>query len=134
MKILKAVIAVVVVAAIGVGAFLFFASPEQRIKGVWDSEYITFEFDKDGNVEITYLDAVIPGVDLPVKGTYDGTYSIEKEDGKNYLEIHTKLTVIVEVSFDFRYELEFEDGNMILTPVYDNGAEGGEIVFTKKDK
>ena len=132
MKILKVVLVFILVAAIGAGVFVYFNAPEQKIVGTWESDYITFEFDKEGDVEITYLDAVIPGIELPVKGTYDGTYSIEKDDDGTYLEIHTTVTVILTVSLDFTYELEFEDGDMVLTPVYENG-KGEEIEFSKKD-
>lgn len=132
MKILKVVLVFILVAAIGAGVFVYFNAPEQKIVGKWESDYITFEFDKEGDVEITYLNAVIPGVELPVKGTYDGTYSIEKDDDGTYLEIHTTVTVILTVSLDFTYELEFEDGDMVLTPVYENG-NGEEIEFSKKD-
>ena len=132
MKILKVVLVFILVAAIGAGVFVYFNAPEQKIVGKWESDYITFDFDKEGDVEITYLDAVIPGVELPVKGTYDGTYSIEKDDDGTYLEIHTTVTVILTVSLDFTYELEFEDGDMVLTPVYENG-NGEEIEFSKKD-
>lgn len=135
MKILKAVIALVVVAAIGVGAFMFFTSPEQRIKGKWESEYLTLDFDKEGNVEVTYLDTEKFDFDLPVsgKGSFDGTYSIEKEEKTTFLNIKATVTVGIEFSYDFKYILEFEDGDMILTPVYDNGEKGEEITFKKAE-
>ncbi len=136
MKILKAVIALVVVAAIGVGVFMFFTSPEQRIKGKWESEYLTLDFDKEGNVEVTYLDTEKFDFELPFsgKGTLDGKYTIEKADGKTLLKIKATFSVGIEFSYDLDYVLDFEDGKMLLTPIYD-GAESEEaIAFTKADK
>lgn len=135
MKLIKAIIALVVVAAIGVGAFMFFTSPEQMIKGKWESDYLTLEFDKEGNAEITYLDTSKFDFELPVsgKGSFDGTYSIEKGEDETLLKIKASISVGIELSYDFKYIIEFEDGNMILTPVYDNGSEGEEILFTKAE-
>jgi len=134
MKILKAVIALVVVAAVGVGAFMFFTSPEQRIKGKWESEYLTLDFDKDGNVEVTYLDTEKFDFDFPVsgKGSFEGTYAIEKDGEDNMLVIKASIKAVIEVSYDLEYKLEFEDGNMILTPVYGD-SEAEEITFTKAE-
>lgn len=132
MKIVKAVIAVVVVAAIGIGAFVFLTSPEQRIKGTWESESLTLAFDKDGNVEVTYLDTSKFDFDLPIsgKGTFNGTYEITKDGDNKVVTIHTTIKAIIEVSYDLSYILDFEDGNMILKPVHGDSV-GEAITFTK---
>ena len=134
MKILKAVIALVVVAAIGVGAFMFLTSPEQKIKGTWEAEGLTLDFDKDGNVKVTYLDTEKLGIDLPIngKGSFDGTYTIEKDEDETYLKIKAEVKMVIAISLDLKFILEFEDGEMILTPVI-NGNEGEEITFTKAE-
>lgn len=132
MKIVKAVIAVVVVAAIGIGAFMFLTSPEQRIKGTWESESLTLAFDKDGNVEVTYLDTSKFSFDLPIsgKGSFNGTYEISKDGDNDIVTIHASIKVIVEVSYDLVYAIDFEDGNMILKPVHGDSL-GDAITFTK---
>lgn len=132
MKIVKALIAVVVVAAIGVGALVFFTSPEQRIKGTWESEYQSFTFDKDGNVEVTYLDTSKFDFDLPVsgKGSFNGTYEIAKDGDNDILKISATIKVILDVKYDFTYILDFEDGNMILKSVHGDSV-GEAVTYTK---
>lgn len=132
MKIVKAVIALVVVAAIGIGAAMFLTSPEQRIKGTWESEYLTLAFDKDGNVEVTYLDTskFDLGINLSGKGTFNGTYEIAKDGDNDIVKIHTTIKAIIEVSYDLVYIVDFEDGNMILKSVHGDNV-GEAITFTK---
>lgn len=132
MKIVKAVIALVVVAAIGVGALMFFTSPEQRIKGTWESGSQSFTFDKDGNVEVTYLDTSKLDFDLPIsgKGSFNGTYEIAKDGDNDIVKIHTTIKAIIEVSYDLTYIVEFEDGNMILKSVHGDSV-GDPVTYTK---
>ncbi|MBR3817375.1 MAG: hypothetical protein IKJ27_11695 [Clostridia bacterium] len=132
MKIVKVLIAVVLVAAIGVGAFLYFTAPEVQIVGEWDGEYTDYEFTKDGKVKVTYLDTVIPGINTPVTGTYEGDYVIEK-DGKDVtLTIKTTINIIVDIHNEENFELGFEDGEMVLTRVFSDGSKGESYSFEKQ--
>ena len=133
MKMVKAVIAIVVVAAIGIGAFMFLNSPEQKIKGTWESESLTLAFDKEGNVEVTYLDTSKFSFELPIsgKGSFNGTYEISKDGDNDIVTIHTSIKVILDVSYDLVYAIDFEDGNMILKAVHSDGSLGDAIIFTK---
>lgn len=132
MKIIKAIIAIVLVAAVGVGAFLYFTAPEVQIVGEWDGEYTDYEFSKDGKVKVTYLDTVIPGINKPVTGEYEGDYEIEKDGDDVTLTIKTKINVIVDIHNEENFELEFSDGEMILTRVFSDGSKGESYTFEKQ--
>lgn len=132
MKIIKAIIALILVAAVGVGAFLYFTAPEVQIVGEWDGEYTDYEFTKDGKVKVTYLDTVIPGINKPVTGTYEGDYEIEKDGDDVTLTIKTKINVIVDIHNEENFELDFSDGEMILRRVFSDGSKGETYTFEKQ--
>lgn len=132
MKIIKAIIAVILVAAVGVGAFLYFTAPEVQIVGEWDGEYTDYEFTKDGKVKVTYLDTVIPGINKPVTGTYEGEYLIEK-DGKDVtLTIKTTINIIVDIHNEENFELSFDGDEMTLSRIFSDGSKGDSYDFKKQ--
>ena len=51
---------------------------EQKIIGKWmDSAQMSgYEFFADGRVTVTYVNLTVPVIDLPIKGTANGTYTI----------------------------------------------------------
>lgn len=132
MKIIKAIIAVILVAAVGVGAFLYFTAPEVKIVGEWDGEYTDYEFTKDGKVKVTYLDTVIPGINKPVTGTYEGEYFIEKDGDDVTLTIKTKINVIVDIHNEENFELSFDGDEMTLSRIFSDGSKGDSYDFKKQ--
>lgn len=132
MKIIKAIIAVILVAAVGVGAFLYFTAPEVQIVGEWDGEYTDYEFSKDGKVKVTYLDTVIPGINKPVTGEYEGDYEIEKDGDDVILTIKTKINVIVDIHNEENFELSFDGDEMTLSRIFSDGSKGDSYDFKKQ--
>lgn len=132
MKIIKAIIAVVLVAAVGVGAFLYFTDPKVQIVGEWDGEYTDYEFTKDGKVKVTYLDTVIPGINTPVTGEYEGDYTVEKDGDEVTLKIKTTINIIVDIHNEENFELSFSDGEMVLRRVFSDGSKGETYTFEKQ--
>ncbi len=138
MKKIKIVIAVLLVVAIGAGAGVFFYMnmPEQKIKGTWENDDLTYVFDDEGKVNVTYFDTDKLSFEIPFdikgKASTDGTYTIEKGEDATYLEIDLKFSGMgIEFSQKYKYVLEFEEEEMILTIIDKEDNEGEEIVLTK---
>ena len=72
----------------------------QALYGKWsDSSGMSgYEFKEDGSVEITYVNFVVPVVNMPINGTYTGTYIVNGDKVTITASIYSK-TVVDEYTF-----------------------------------
>ena len=120
MKNLKRILAVVLTAILVMSLFTACAkSPEKAILGSWrdSTQTMGYEFKENNTVTITFLDITVPIVNLPYKGTVEGTYQItEREDGNHYVTI-TYTVFAATITKDYMFTVE---GNALtLTDVQD---------------
>ncbi len=120
MKNLKRILAVVLTAILVMSLFTACAkSPEKAILGSWrdSTQTMGYEFKENNAVTVTFLDITVPIVNLPYKGTVEGTYQITKRDDGNYYVTITYTVFATSVTKDYMFTVE---GNALtLTDVQD---------------
>ncbi len=88
------------------------AVSDEELLGTWkDSAGMSgFEFKPDGLVEVTYVNFTVPVLNIPVNGTYTGTYSIK--DGRI-----TVVCTVAGTSIKNTYEYRIVGNNLKLNDV-----------------
>lgn len=123
MKNLKRVLAVVLTAILVLSVFSACAiTPEQKLLGAWRDSTGTmgYEFKENNVCVITYLDVMIPIVNLPYKGDINGTYQVSKREDGNYYVTITFTVFASSVTRDYMFNV---DGNALtLTDVSDGSV------------
>ncbi len=93
------------------------SSSEDDLLGVWrdGADMTGFEFKPGGICEITYMDFTVPVVNIPINGTYTGTYEVKGN----------KVTVSVNIyGAGLNDEFEFSvSGNTLKMKNTDTGTE-----------
>lgn len=81
--------------------FVKTAGEKESLLGKWmDSSGMSgFEFKEDGVVKVTYVNLTVPVVNIPINGTFDGTYSVEGNTVKVNYSIYSNA-VSEEYYFD----------------------------------
>ena len=100
-------------------------TPEKEILGSWrdSTQTMGYEFKENNVVTITFLDITVPIVNLPYKGTVEGTYQITKRDDGNHYVTITYTVFATSVTKDYIFKI---DGNALsLTDV----ADGKTVVY-----
>ena len=109
MKNLKRILAVALTVILVMTVFTACVkTPEKQILGSWrdSTQTMGYEFKENNAVTITFLDITVPIVNLPYKGTVEGTYQItEREDGNHYVTI-TYTVFAATITKDYMFTVE----------------------------
>ena len=127
----KAILAIILVVALGCGIFIGFSvyqkDPKNAIIGTWNNDEVEglyYEFNKDGTMSGK---AEI----LSATAGFDGTYTIDKE--AKTLSITYQITgSLIPIKTDYNLTRTFEftkEGKLILTD-----EDGNVSTFTKAEK
>lgn len=126
MKNLKRILAVALTAILVMTLFTACVkTPEKQILGSWrdSTQTMGYEFKENNLVTVTFLDITVPIVNLPYKGTVEGTYQITKRDDGNHYVTITYTVFATSVTKDYMFKV---DGSALtLTDV----ADGKQIVY-----
>lgn len=124
MKNLKRVLAVAIAAIVVLTMFTACVkTPEKQILGSWrdSTQTMGYEFKENNAVTITFLDITVPIVNLPYKGSVEGTYQITKRDDGNHYVTITYTIFATSITRDYMFTV---DGNALtLTDVADGSVK-----------
>lgn len=126
MKNLKRILAVALTAILVMTLFTACVkTPEKQILGSWrdSTQTMGYEFKENNLVTVTFLDITVPIVNLPYKGTVEGTYQITKRDDGNYYVTITYTVFATSVTKDYMFKVD--GAALTLTDV----ADGKQIVY-----
>ena len=126
MKNLKRILAVALTAIVVMTLFTACVkTPEKQILGSWrdSTQTMGYEFKENNLVTVTFLDITVPIVNLPYKGTVEGTYQITKRDDGNYYVTITYTVFATSVTKDYMFKVD--GAALTLTDV----ADGKTIVY-----
>lgn len=123
MKNLKRILAVALTVILVMTVFTACVkTPEKQILGSWrdSTQTMGYEFKENNAVTITFLDITVPIVNLPYKGTVEGTYQITKRDDGNHYVTITYTVFATSITRDYMFKI---DGNALtLTDVSDGSV------------
>lgn len=134
MKNLKRILAVVLTAILVMSLFTACAqSPEKAILGSWrdSTQTMGYEFKENNAVTVTFLDITVPIVNLPYKGTVEGTYQITKRDDGNHYVTITYTVFATSVTKDYMFKIDgnaltltdVQDGKVVVYMAYEEAQE-----------
>lgn len=96
-----ALVLLVIVSVFSACAF----SPEAKLIGTWrdSTGNVGYEFKENNLCKITYADFTIPVVNIPINGSIDGAYTVEKkDDGLYYITLtYTVIAKSVTETYSF---------------------------------
>lgn len=130
-KIIK-IASVLLIAVIVLGTFAACTSKPQseQLVAKWqDSAGVSgFEFNEDGAVTLTYINVVIPVLEIPFNGTITGAYETKEveEDNEKKNIVTIKFTLFGK-SVEFSYEYEVKKS--VLTLI--NPEDGEKTTYIK---
>lgn len=90
-------------------------SSSQALLGKWaDSSGMSgYEFNKDGTVKVTYVNLTVPVVNIPITGTFNGSYTVNGDTVKISYSIYSN-----SVTDEYRYSVT--DSALTLTNLKNN--------------
>ncbi len=86
------------------------ASPQKKLIGAWRDSTGNFgyEFRDNNTCKVTFVDTTIPFIQIPIKGDFEGSYSVSKGEDKNDYITVTYSIYAKTINQTFMFKVEGE--------------------------